>query len=91
MVIAQIAVTHDELAAHWAVFLATKPQKAWVSKFICNLFDFCEDLSGFRWGFPENSEHLHSLDVHVDAALAELVKAATGGLGFEVNARANLA
>ena len=47
--------------------------------------------SGFRWEVPENSEHLHSLDVHVDAALAELVKAATGGLGLEVNARANLA
>ena len=48
-------------------------------------------MSGFRWEFPENFEHLHSLDVHVDAALAELVKAATGGLGLEVNARANLA
>ena len=30
MVIAQIAVTHDELTAHRAVFLATKPKKAWV-------------------------------------------------------------
>ena len=52
MVIAQIAVTHDELAAHWAVFLATKPQKAWVSKFICNLFDFvriCQALDRAFW------------------------------------------
>ena len=77
MVIAQIAVAHDELTAHWAVFLATKPEK--------------KHGSGFRWDFLEYSEHLHSLDVHVDAALAELVKAVACGLGLEVNARANLA
>lgn len=35
--------------------------------------------------------HLHSLDIHVDAALAELVETATGGLWLIVNASADLA
>jgi hypothetical protein len=39
---------------------------------------------------PAKSD-LHALDVLIDAALAEFVQATPCRLGFEVNARANLA